>query len=230
MDNHPNTHATLHDESQRFLTSRPLDDSSTAILQVTWTPQFTQTPPHPLSSMLSSPSTTRFTLEDSRSSASSPSSVGNSGLFPTDLFVQLDFEASPLPHFPDASQDLVMIFEYKHPDAIHPSIGFPSSPWPFMSTTTNMESDEGIIPESSVRTYRPPMKEDITALAAPSFYKTEPVPTPLQLLPKKPTRRSKREKGIKCYHCGAHKTPLWRKLPLEQSGYYWYTPTLPHQD
>jgi len=120
--------------------------------------------------------------------------------------------------------------EYKYPDPIHRSIEILSSP---QSTFTDMESDERIIPEPSVRTYEPPMNEYITTFAASSSSEkasNDLVPTPLPPLSMKPNRSSKRDKGIKCDHCGVDKTPLWRKVAHKENAYHWYTPTLPHQD
>lgn len=96
-------------------------------------------------------------------------------------------------------------------DPIHPSIVVPASPQPPPMPASETESYELTTLQNFSRSYTSSSGDttsDTVALASPP--------------PRKPTRMSKKDRGIKCDHCGVDKTPLWRKVPRKVNSYHWY--------
>ena len=218
-----------------YFTSFVHDNSSDFTLDLTLMPQFL-TADSPTSS-LSTP-TTQTSFEDSQSSVSSSLSYTTAPSLSTDkayldaftsspFFDGSFFTTSPLleikqePSFflnPYECFDMCSLpVEYKHLESIHRSIEMPASPQPLtMPTFTQIESYE-----RTARPFQHTMPNFNSACTSSSEDTTSDAPPLPSPLPKKPTRASKQDKGIKCDHCGIDKTPLWRKVPHKENSYHW---------
>lgn len=224
------------------------DKSADLTLNLSLMPQFLTVDSPCSTSTLSTP-TTLTSFEDTLSSfayiSTEPLSLEPSLSF-GDPFVSSTgpslfdvFVTSPLPEIKQEpilsySSTFDPFFDMSHgafkqdfPDPVSRSIGIPSSPLPVpVLALAPCESHERNTP-GMVR----PFQHSLPNFSS-SFYsvvETPPQETSLfnstpSPLPKKQTRASPKQdlKGNKCDHCGAEKTPLWRKVPHKENAYHWY--------
>jgi len=201
------------------------------------------------SSSLSTP-TTRTSLEDTLSSASSTSftytttvtsspvlgkvnpfttaflfndlSAIDETLFNTSPYLEAVKQELSLNPFDTFNTDMSYVPLFK-PESIHQSIEVPASP-PQMEAASFQRLDAyDHTMSATIRPFQHAMPNFTTAYSTSSSDETmseAPLPPPPIL--KKPTRGTKHDKGIKCDHCGVDKTPLWRKVPNKENAYHWY--------
>src|SRR5271163_1367406 len=216
-------------------------------LNLSLMPQFLTVDSPSSTSTLSTP-TTQTSFEDTLSSFSyistAPLSLEPSLGF-VDPFVSPNvsplFEAFVHSPIPDIKQEPIFTystsfdpffdmsqgaFKQDFNESFHRSIEVPASPLPIPMLALGPLESHGRTTPGMVR----PFQHSLPNFSSSFYGVVESPPEETSLfngtpspLPKKPTRASpKQDKGNKCDHCGAEKTPLWRKVPHKENAYHWY--------